>query len=135
MQKNKTLNFKWGDLETFINVGAKISNSIIKINLNQTFTLNAGFIHQAKKQIADSTYVRLSYSKDNHAIVFEFTKNQHLEGLIKLTKKANITFSARSFFNYYQIDINTAQGKYEPELLNIPGKGECWVLFLGNKKT
>lgn len=132
---NKISSLKWGDLETFTSVGAKISSSIVKINPNQTFTLNAGFIHHAKKQIADSTYVRLSYSKDNNAIVFEFTKNQQLGGLIKMTKKANITFSARSFFNYYQIDINTAQGKYEPELLSIPEKGECWVVFLGKKKS
>lgn len=132
---NKISNLKWEDLETFTKVGARISSLIVKINRNQTFTLNAGFIHQAKKQIADSTYVRLSYSKDNNAIVFDFTKNQQLEGLIKMTKKANITFSARSFFSYYQIDINIAQGKYEPELLYIPQKGEYWVVFLDKKKS
>lgn len=134
MLKTNNANLQWGDLEEFVNVGAKISKPVITINPNSTITLNAGFIHLAKTQISDNEYVHLSYSKKNKAIVFEFTKDSKREGAIKMTKQINIAISARSFFNYYLIDINTVKGKYEPELITIPKKGERWVLFFSKKK-
>ena len=134
MQKTNKSNLQWDDLEDFVHVGAKISKPVITINPNSTITLNAGFIHLAKSQILDNEYVHLSYSKKNEAVVFEFTKNSKQEGAIKMTRQINIAISARSFFNYYLIDIDSAKGKYAPELVEISGKGARWVLFL-NKKS
>lgn len=134
MPKTNSTNLQWDDLEDFVHVGAKISKPIITINPNSTITLNAGFMHVAKNQILDNEYVHLSYSQKNEAVVFEFTKDSKREGAIKMTRQINIAISARSFFNYYRLDINDVKGKYEPELISIPKKGERWVLFLSKKK-
>ena len=135
MPKTNNTKLQWDDLEDFVHVGAKISKPVITINPNSTITLNAGFIHLAKNQILDNEYVHLSYSKKNQAIVFEFIKNSKGdEGAIKMTRQINIAISARSFFNYYLIDIDSVKGKYEPELIEIPGKCERWVVLLNKKK-
>lgn len=125
---------EWGDLETFVNVGAKLSTATITINPNQTFTLNAGFVHQAQKQIENNSHVILSYSRHNNAIVFEFTSKSNNKGTIKMTRQANISIAARSFFNYYQLNVDDFKGKFTPEMLEIPKKGNCWVIFLNKKK-
>lgn len=134
MQKANNTKLQWDDLEDFVHVGAKISKPVITINPNSTITLNAGFIHLAKNQILNNEYVHLSYSQKNEAVVFEFTKDSKREGAIKMTRQINIAISARSFFNYYLIDIDSVRGKYTPELIEIPGKGERWVLLLSKKK-
>jgi hypothetical protein len=128
--------FEWGDLETFEALGFKLGRPEITISASaKTFTMSSGFVHRAKKQIANNTHVVLSFSKQNEAIVFEFIDRPDAPGAIKMTKGANISISGTSFFNYNSLNPSDIKGKYSPELHNIPKKGNCWIIFLRKKKS
>lgn len=90
-------------------------------------------MHHARQQLEGQTHVILSYSKKNSAIVFEFTDDPSEDGTIKITRRGNVNFAARSFFNWNFIDISVAKGKYIPKLVNIPKKGNCWMIQLLKK--
>lgn len=121
---------KWADLETFSRVGTKRGEPYISISPNRFFTFSAGFVHQAKDQIGNNSYVLLLYSKSQNAIVFEFTNNDKQSGALKFSKNINAIVSARSFFNFYNIDIQKYAGKYLAKKENIPSKGNQWVVYL-----
>jgi hypothetical protein len=123
----------WSDLEVFEHTGAKIGTPYVTISSRKSITLTAGFLHYAKEQISEMTHAIFSFSKSKNAIVFNFTNNPESPGATKMTKKANSIISARSFFNYYSIDTEKAEGKYEAKLENIPGRGNAWVVFLDKK--
>ena len=120
----------WDDLEKFENVGARISTPLITINLAFTFTLSTSFIRENSDIFKNNTHVFLSYSRQKSAIVFQFTDEATSHGAIKMTRRSNISIAARSFFNYYSLDIEKVKGRYEPTLEKIPGKGNCWVIYL-----
>lgn len=123
----------WGDLETFEAVGARLS-SFVTITARKTISLSSGFLHKADRQIGNSEYVRLMYSKGKNAIVFDFTSDQNRNS-IKLSRATNAQIAAASFFNYYRLDIKELEGRYEPELIDIPNVGEKWAIFLDKKQN
>jgi hypothetical protein len=123
---------KWSDLEAFSHTGARRGDAIISISERKFFTFSAGFLHQAKEQIGDKTHVLLLHSKSLNAIVFEFVNSEEA-GALKLSKNINAIVSARSFFNFYNIDAKTYAGKYRAQKENIPAKGLRWVIYLNDK--
>ncbi len=120
----------WGDLETFKTVGTRLSTPMVTINSSRTIALNSTFVHDHKDTFDKNTHVLLSYSKAKHAIVFQFISDPTTIGAIKLTKRSNISIAARSFFKHYSLDIGKLKGRYQPKLENIPGKGDCWTIYL-----
>lgn len=132
MKKNKIPNDivkDWSDIEIFTRKGAKISTPYITISTVKSIVLNCGFLHYAKKQIADSTHVILLYSRSKNVISFNFTRNSQKKGAIKMTIKSNAHISARSFFNYYSINISESK-RYEAKLEDIPNMGKLWCIYL-----
>ncbi len=129
MEKNDD----WYDLERFKYAGAKIGNTRVTISLRKSITLSAGFMHHAKNQVEGMTHMLLSFSKSKNAIVFEFTSDPKAAGAVKITMKGNSIISARSFFNYYRIDVEKAAGRYAAKLESIPNLGKKWVVYLDQK--
>jgi len=123
----------WDDLETFENVGARLGKPFFTISPMGTITLSSSFVHHARKQLQNQTHVRMAYSKKKNAIVLEFTDDPDESGAIKMGKRANISFAARSFFNYHGMSFKELSGQYSPSLEKIPKKGNCWVIYLQKK--
>ena len=125
----------WNDLETFDKVGIRLGRPFISISKRKSLGLNAAFQRQAEKQIGSKEYVVLAYSKSNKAIVFEFTDPEDSKGAIKMSGTGKTKYvSTSSFFNYYSIDADQYEGSYIPQLVDIPGKGKQWVVFLDEKQ-
>ena len=137
MARTKTKAGEWGDLEVFESVGVRVGRPHVGIHPNGVVTFNTGFVREAKEQIGEKQYVQIYYSKANSAMVLEFTADDSLPGAMKMTgkEKAGASIGAKSFFNFYQIDIDEVKGRYIPELAAIPGKGELWVIYLGKDKA
>ncbi len=133
MRTKTNIRDNWPDLEKFTSAGAKLANLYVYISPRKSLTFNSGFIHRAKKEIDNATHLVFSYSRSKNAIVFEFTDDNEDPGAFKITKGANYSVNAVSFFNYYGIDAQKAQGKYIPKLENIPKRGNCWVIYLNQK--
>lgn len=124
----------WSDLEIFKKVRSRFSNPIIKINKDKTLRFNNAFITILNKN-NKFKYVILSFSKHKNAIVFDFTNNNTLEGIFTVTvNKTYYIIGAKSFFNYYSIDIDKYNGKYKPKLENINEK-YFYVIYLNDKEN
>ena len=129
MSDKKTLD--WTDLDKFKDVGTRLPSKTptIRLNKNRSFAFSKSFQRAAEDQLKE--YVIFSYSKSNKAIVLEFTEDNNVPGVVKLSGGSSTKYvAARSFFNYYQLDAEKYQGRYTPELIEIPGKGKLWVIFL-----
>ncbi|HAT9591195.1 TPA: hypothetical protein JBD08_12460 [Legionella pneumophila subsp. pneumophila] len=124
----------WNDLDRFRHSGAKIGVPYVTLSKRKSITLSAGFVHKAQHQISNSNYVILYFSKSKNAIVFDFTSDKNDSGSIKMSKGSNVNIAGRSFFNYYMIDADKAEGKYIAKLENIPNIGERWVVYLNDKQ-
>lgn len=127
MQRKASI--EWDDLETFEDVGLRLGKPYVAIDAIGIFRLNSSFKHHARVLLKGQTHIKLSYSKKNQAIVFEFTDDANERGAIKMTGRGNISISARSFFSYHGLIPADLKGRYVPQLLKVPKKGNCWVVF------
>ncbi len=127
---------EWGDLEDFFQTRTKMTGPVITISSNRIITLSVGFLRNAKAQIAGNTHVTLSYSRAKNAIVFKFISDESLPGAVKMSirdtnvNSSNANLAARSFFTFYEIDVEKHAGRYTAKLEEIPGRGLSWVLYL-----
>ena len=137
MARSKATSGNWADLEVFEDTGARVGAACVSIHSNGVVSLNRAFVRQAQDQMQERGYVRLHYSKENSAMALDFTDDDRIKGVIKVSGKgsAGASFAARSFFNFYQIEPAKAAGRYTPELTAIPGKGSLWVVYLGKAKA
>jgi len=134
MAKVKT-KIDWTELSTFTRKGKRPPDPFIRLSANGTFTLSAGFLDLAKKELEGQTHVLLSYLPKQRIVVFEFISDSSIEGVLKLTMGAhNYSISGKSFFNNYGLNHGEFVGKYDPECHKAPKKGNCWVIFLDKKK-
>tara|TARA_B100001996_G_C18572743_1_gene559075 strand:+ start:473 stop:892 length:420 start_codon:yes stop_codon:yes gene_type:complete len=128
---------EWG-LETFTQVGSKIGEPYITITKRKTLSLSSGFLHHAKKQMANCDYVIMRFSKKKNAIVLDFKDDSALQGAVKITLKtgqtSNCSIAAISFFNYFMIDIQEIIGRHKAKLQCVPELGEKWVVYLEKTK-
>lgn len=137
---------KWDDLKDFSQPYPRTSDPYITITKEQLISLSAGFMRQAKYQIANNTHVVLAYSELNNAIIFNFTSDLvKFPGALKLSiKNQEVKFSnsadcrqgriaAKSFLRHYNIDPNISVGRYKSKVEIIPKRGECWVVYLDER--
>lgn len=136
------MNIEWGDLEIFLQTRTKAVGPLITISNNKIITLSVGFLRHAKSQVADNTYVILSFSRTKNAIVFKFIPDDNSPGAIKMSirdKNVNsgANLAAKSFFAFYEIEVEKYVGRYTAKLEEIPGRGPSWVVYLneGLKKN
>ena len=122
------------DLDTFTRIGAKLGSAYVSIVSRGVIILSSGFCRKARGQLEDCDYVILSYSRNSHAIVMQFTDDPDAPGTIKMTKRdKNVSFGARTFFHYYELSPDDVKARYEPELVKLERKGNCWLLDLNRK--
>ncbi len=121
------------DLAVFKGARTKTTGPYITISTRKTFTLSVGLLRHANPEISAKTHAMLSFSKANNAIVFNFIATEDSPGAIKISFRGNATLAARSFFDYYAIDIDKYTGKYLARFENIPSLGRFWVLYLDEK--
>jgi hypothetical protein len=125
--KNDWNDNDWNDLESFTKFYGKSKFPIITIYPNK-FVFNKKFIIAAK--ITNNPYVILSFSPKKNAIVFKFFSDYSFINAIKIDIRENATISATRFFTHFGIDTNKYSGKYIPELKDISGVNDAWVLYL-----
>jgi len=97
--------------------------------------LNSGFIRAAQGEIAGCSHARLHYSRRNHALILEFTRDGKKPGALKLSAPHfGCTIAAKSFFNKFGLAVVDVAGRYEPAIEEILGLGRCWVVYLKGGK-
>ncbi|HCT84071.1 MAG TPA: hypothetical protein DF296_02610 [Candidatus Margulisbacteria bacterium] len=124
----------WDDLVTFESSGIKKGEIFVSISKSHAITLSASFARKADKNIKFATHIVLSYSKNNNALILNFTNDGDTPGSYKITKGVNLSVAARSFFSFFDLDINQYAGRYLPEEMDIPRVGKRWGIFLNKKK-
>jgi len=130
MSTNRLSGNTWADLEEFTQKGAKSSTIRATITPKFTTILSSGLIRKMGKVFENNSHVVLHYSKANKAIVMEFTTDSNRKGALKLIKNHNCAISFNGFLKHYNLANTSVQGSYQPELINIPGMGNQWTIFL-----
>lgn len=126
------MNEKWNDLETITANTVKRTSPFISISNNGVITFNSGFLNQPSFDVTQSTHVIYSYSKEEDAIVFEFTDDKSVAGARKMCGKGGV-ISGRALFSTYKMDLSAIAGRYEPSYEDVGEKGMCWVLRFAQK--
>jgi hypothetical protein len=131
---------KWDDIEVF-----DVKNDYQKIKIfisiskkTPSFNLSTGFMNIAKKQLDNLNYVILLFSPKSRIIGFKFIEKSVEEKELRIVSPIMCkhgTIRSKQFFNYYSIDLEEVNGKYEPTLENIPDHGEVWTINLNEKKV
>lgn len=134
--KRKEENKKW-NFEGYSHRATAIEGlptiSIYKLGM---INLTAGFTNIAKQEIKACKYARLFYDKSSNSVGIKFTNEINVNGNFKITSvnKTTKSFSGRSFFNYYSIDISKVIGSYVASKEYINEKiGYLWVIKLKTK--
>lgn len=122
--------------ETFTNTRKRFSEPFVSISISKTFSLSAGFIKIANKQLNNYENVILLFSPSKKIVGFKFVEDYKEIGAIKMTiqkKLSNFRISCPIFFSFYSLDVSTLTGRYPVNLEKIPTHGEVWTINLNEK--
>jgi len=120
-------------IKIFNQIGTRVSQPLISIIKSGVAVMNARFIAEMQGDLEGKTHVILMFAKDENggAILLDFIEDSNRPGAVKLTRDKSITFAIKSFLNFNDIPLNKAEGRYPPELVNVPKMGKYWTIFLG----
>jgi hypothetical protein len=105
----------------------------ISVYKNGVISLSTTFVREEKKISTKFDFTKLYYDRDSQTLGIQFTNDSKFSDLFRLTidKDSCRSFSAKSFFYHYGLDLNQFSGQYEAkrEYIN-KGIGEIWVVSL-----
>ena len=124
---------KWEDLIDFT-PAQKSKELVPTVSISKTGSLkfNEDFFTVAKIKDRNIKSLRISFSKNNQAIVL-IVKNIDALNSFKFVGKSKSNIKVKSFFDQFKIDYKKHVGKYSLVLEKIPKKGMSWIIHLGDK--
>lgn len=125
-------------LEKFTGYGSKVSRKI-SINRSNGFSIPRAFLQE--NNINDVDFSELFFDKESKVIGIRFKKGEG-EGGCKLIPYGNkegdrlgVQFSAKSFFNTYNLDAAQYAGQYEAVKKTTGELGDVFLIQLKPKEA
>jgi hypothetical protein len=126
------------DLQTLTGGSRKAGIPKVKIMLSKigktNFYFSSGFIQSLGENY--KSHLLLSYSRKNNAIIFEFTDNFELPGIVKISRPVKINtalVALQTFINQFNLDASMIRGDYIPVYQKIAENKSAWVIYLDKK--
>jgi hypothetical protein len=130
--QNKSYNF-----EQFTRVGLQKYQlhlkPFISVYKNGVISLSTTFVREEKKISTKFDFAKLYYDRDSQTLGIQFTNDSKFSDLFRLTRDKDScrSFSAKSFFYHYDLDLDNFAGQYEAKREYINKEiGEIWVVSL-----
>jgi hypothetical protein len=121
---------RWDDVQAYAGLPRKFITPYFAIYPSKYMLLSARFVKRYLRDNLDRKYARLFYSHGNRALLIQFSDRES-EHAVKLNlHHANLTLHIARFIRSFGLDISELTGKYMPELVQIPGHGPCWCIYL-----
>lgn len=128
--------FQGLNLVKFTGIGSKVSR---KISINKSFGFSVPKAFLAENKVENPKFVDLFYDQ-NLKVIGLFFKSQPDSSGFKLVpyghkgERLGFQFSAKSFFNTYNIPVDKVAGHYEAYKQALPNEGDIFLIKIVEKQ-
>lgn len=124
---------RWDDVQEFSQSARRPDAPYFAIYASKYMLLSASFVRKYLRDNLAGKHALLFYSRSNRALLVQFSDRAG-EHTVRLNQHhANLTLHIARISRSFNLDAAALTGKYVPELVQVPGRGPCWCIYLDRR--